>query len=750
MCELFSPSRLMPFARKLGFELGWAMDIKCKDELTGQTWDLSDLSTQNRVISMVRGSAPMVIVMSPPGNRRELVSFCMRVAFEQHRHGRYFVFEQPLNSNAWDQTEVYNIMMKPGVDIVSRHMHEIGLRPTRILSNMPAVIANMSRMPALRPDCPDQQRLPAGPRQTAGKRPNEVYRSLVKCFDVQYRADCQRTSGADNIMHLMSIGGHDGHEILEAQWYKYVDDRTGKTLSPEHVQQARREEIRTLEGMKVFRRVPREEALEMGAKIIKTRWIDTDKSADPSSPDVRSRCVAKEFANGEMDDIFSPTPALEAIKIITSGLASSNGGRAPTDRLMVMDIKRAFLYAPMERLVAVELPEEAKTSRDDTSVGLLLRAMYGTRDAPMQWQSHVSQYLRSLGFIQGKGHPCVYYHPKKLLRMAVHVDDFLVSGSLGSLRWLQYMMREAFEFKAEILGPGAEEKQMVTYLNRELGWTQEGITYQPDPRHVKTVLREMGMLTCSPVSTPGVKELHDKESTGELSNDQKFKLRRVIAILNYTSQDRPDIGFAVKECARSMSNPDCVTEASVIRLLRYLRGHERCVTSFRWQSRPATLRVLTDSDWGGCRWTRRSTSGGVAMVGNHLVRHWSKTQSTVALSSGEAELYSLVLGSAVVLNLQGMMGELGYPITAAVATDSTAARGTVQRTGCGKLKHVSINKLWVQEKAANKEVRYDKVPRTLNPSDLLTHHWNNSDGRAHMDRLGVHIVRDGTAANLHS
>ena len=49
------------------------------------------------------------------------------------------------------------------------------------------------------------------------------------------------------------------------------------------------------------------------------------------------------------------------------------------------------------------------------------------------------------------------------------------------------------------------------------------------------------------------------------------------------------------------------------------------------------IEVHTDSDWAGCRRSRKSTSGGVVTIGGGVVNTWSTTQGLVALSSGEAE-----------------------------------------------------------------------------------------------------------------
>ena len=54
---------------------------------------------------------------------------------------------------------------------------------------------------------------------------------------------------------------------------------------------------------------------------------------------------------------------------------------------------------------------------------------------------------------------------------------------------------------------------------------------------------------------------------------------------------------------------------------------------------PIVIRAYVDSDWAGCRKIRKSTSGGVLMLGTTAVRGWSTNQAVIALSSWEAEYY---------------------------------------------------------------------------------------------------------------
>ena len=64
--------------------------------------------------------------------------------------------------------------------------------------------------------------------------------------------------------------------------------------------------------------------------------------------------------------------------------------------------------------------------------------------------------------------------------------------------------------------------------------------------------------------------------------------------------------------------------------------------------------MWTDTEYAGCKRIRKSTSGGTVMLGSHLIKSWTSTQSVVALSSGEAEYYGVVKGGSVLFGAISM------------------------------------------------------------------------------------------------
>ena len=83
------------------------------------------------------------------------------------------------------------------------------------------------------------------------------------------------------------------------------------------------------------------------------------------------------------------------------------------------------------------------------------------------------------------------------------------------------------------------------------------------------------------------------------------------------------------------------------------------------------------------------------MFGKHTVKHWSSTQSSTALSSGEADFAGVIRGSGQGLGYQALLEDLGVKVPLRVWTDSSAAIGICSRQGLGKMRHLDTYTLWI-------------------------------------------------------
>ena len=198
-----------------------------------------------------------------------------------------------------------------------------------------------------------------------------------------------------------------------------------------------------------------------------------------------------------------------------------------------------------------------------------------------------------------------------------------------------------------------------------------------------------------------------------------------------------------------MSKPRRCDMGLLHRIGRYLVGRPRLVMHFKWQPTPSIVTGYSDSDWAGCPTTAKSTSGGIVNLGSHVIKTWSRQQKTIALSSAEAELHAAVATSAEVLGVIALCQDLGVKVGGEVNVDSSAALGIAHRSGYGKVRHLRIQSLWVQEVRSTGRLAYKKVLGTLNPSDVLTKHVPGDLLDAHMRTLGLEI-RGGRAESAPS
>ena len=142
----------------------------------------------------------------------------------------------------------------------------------------------------------------------------------------------------------------------------------------------------------------------------------------------------------------------------------------------------------------------------------------------------------------------------------------------------------------------------------------------------------------------------------------------------------------------------------------------------------------------------KSTSGGAISIGPHVVKTWSSTQQTIALSSGEAELYAITKAAAQTLGIISMIKDFGIELIGEVYSDSTAAIGIVCREGLGRTRHIKVQYLWLQNCVADEDLKVVKVDTRFNFADLMTKHLKREDRERLMKIMRMKIV-SGRAEN---
>ena len=123
------------------------------------------------------------------------------------------------------------------------------------------------------------------------------------------------------------------------------------------------------------------------------------------------------------------------------------------------------------------------------------------------------------------------------------------------------------------------------------------------------------------------------------------------------------------------------------------------------------------------------------MLGGHVLKSRSSTQKPITLSSGEAELVAAVKMSTELIGISQLAWDWGMAWACDVHVDSSAAIGVTNRKGNGKMRHVRVGMLWIQEKVEEGELGMKKVRGEDNPSGVLTKYVSANVNDKHMVTL---------------
>ena len=495
----------------------------------------------------------------------------------------------------------------------------------------------------------------------------------------------------------------------------------------------------------VFEWVPAESAVD---RPIRTKWLDHLKAPGL----VRSRCVGMQLKTWmDREDCYAGTPPPWVISWFIS-LAATVVGASYSRVIGIYDISVAFFHAvSTEKIWAHPPPELARSGQ----LWLLHRALYGTRVASKLLQREVRLIWEEAGMEQFTGIPCTFYSKEMEVWVTHHGDDFLIVVTAAGQEFADAALRKRFGEackRQHVVGPGHDD--MGRFLNKYLIYDPRGFALLPDPRHTDALVELLGLRGAKGAVTPGTKETGRtaRNALDALSSSDHSRYRTAVGILQYAAGDRPDVQYEAKELSRCVQSPTEGDMLKLKRLTRYLLNTIDTALLYPFQEKVNHLRAYADSDWAGDKVCLKSTSSTKIMLGLHLMESSSNTQQILALSSGQAEFYAVGTTTAKALTMSRTMNEivmwqlgLSYPplddaiekvieqarwpkevrmhndfVHIDVLSDSSAARGMCQRHGTGKVRHLDMRFMWIQQVIRDKEVLLKAVPTDDNLSDMGT------------------------------
>jgi hypothetical protein len=467
--------------------------------------------------------------------------------------------------------------------------------------------------------------------------------------------------------------------------------------------------------------------LPKGAKAIKGRWVYKNKLGELNQLIRRkSRFVVKGYSQVYGRDYFethSPVANMKSIKLVLSLTASRDF------ELYQIDFDTAFLNADVDADIYVEQPEGFHQGGPNV-VGKLNKALYGLKQAPRQWNKTIHQFMLKLGYRPLKSDPCVYKKLSKTGRhilICLYVDDTIISVHRDDLA----------EWEAD------KEKISSTYAIKDLGecqWILNMKVTRDRNKHtitlsqqayIERMIKQYGLENTRSVSTPAAPvDLTlpaDNSDALRLSSEQKEKYQSIVGSLLYAANiTRLDIAFIVNRLCRYTADPCHHHLHAAKRVLRYLGDtNDHCMIfgANPTQHSEPTLTAYSDSDWGGCKETGKSTSGIIVQFNGDTISWISRRQGPVAQSSTEAEYIALAETTKELLWYRNWIYEVLETWTPGLIYGDN--QGSVTLAGNADImnartKHIGLRYHLIKDEIGKETIKLEWVQSENQLADILT------------------------------
>ena len=491
--------------------------------------------------------------------------------------------------------------------------------------------------------------------------------------------------------------------------------------------EAMEKELNSLEQMSVFIEVDRSEASQYN--ILDSTWAFKRKRLpDGSVRKLKARlCVRGDQQIAEIDFFETYAPVVQwgtvrmlLIIAIATGMVSKQ-----------VDYTNAFVHAPMENTVYVELPP---LYGKQNKIWRLKKSLYGLRQSPLNFFQHLKRNLEHRKWRASAIDPCLFF--KGQLICLVYVDDCLFFGNTmeaidEEIKLLKEKKPDSFKLEEENDVAGFLGILMEKRENGKLELKQTGL--------IKRILDMMGLEDSTSKSTPAEKAPLKKDEFGPPCTEG-WNYRSVVGMLMYlATNSRPDIAFAVNQCARFSNNPRRIHEVALKRIGRYLNGTKDNGMIIK-PNKELRLDLYADADFAGL-FTKedaedptsvRSRAGWLVTLGDIPVIWKSKLMTEIALSTMEAEYMALSFGMRELIGNRQLIQEIQKHIdiprnpisnVSRVFEDNEAAlkqAGTTLPRLSPRTKHIGIKYHWFKSKIQVGEIELLPIDTKLQKADIFT------------------------------
>ena len=487
-------------------------------------------------------------------------------------------------------------------------------------------------------------------------------------------------------------------------------------------------EVTELEQKDTWELVRRSIIKAQGRKALPSTWAFRRKRyPDGSIRKLKARlCVRGDQQTHGVDffETYAPVVQWTTIRLVLLLTLVFNWTTIQTD------YSNAFAQATLDEEVYMELPKDFAPPEDGDFVLRLRKSLYGLRQAPLSWYDHLKGHLEQRGFKKSEYDPCLFYDKTKQILCLVYIDDVIwAAPDAERIHKVLDSLKDDLELTIE--------GDVSAFLGISFERLDDGQIKLQQLGLIDKVLKATGLQSCNPDKTPASqKPLGTDQDGPEFAKQWSYS--SVVGMLLYlASNSRPEIAYAVHQCARFTHNPKASHGQAVKRICRYLQGTKDQGMVIN-PTRELTVDCYVDADFAG-QWNVedsqdplcvKSRTGFVIMVANCPV-HWvSKLQSEIAVSTMEAEYIALSLAMRDLIPLRGLVADIKELFGAKVLPCRTHSKVFEDNNGALLLattpkmtprsKHIAVKYHFFKEHVTKGEIQLIKVASEEQIADCLT------------------------------
>lgn len=460
-------------------------------------------------------------------------------------------------------------------------------------------------------------------------------------------------------------------------------------------------------------------------KPIGSKWVyrvKRDSSGEISR--YKARLVAQGFSQKpgiDFTETFAPVAKTDSIRLLLAFAAANNY------EIHQVDVKSAFLNGKLEETIYMRQPKGFVAKGKEDWVWQLCQTLYGLRQSGRVWYQKLRDALLELGFKPSAADPCVFIRSRdgNLSIIFTHVDDLgLICNSVNEVVQLKGELAKYFP----ISDLGEAHHLLGIKITRDRDKCTIALSQE---RYILDLLRKYGYENLNPVRTPLEtstrlsKSMPPSTASDKIQQEYRdFPYQSIVGSLMHAAvMTRPDIAHAVQQVAQFMSDPRPAHCAAVKRILRYLRGTANYQLTFGPDCDSKVI-VYCDADFANDPDTRKSVSGFAFMFNGGCFAWSSKKQTTVSLSTAEAEYISAVHAAKSVAWLRTLLKELQLitndSVDLRVDNLSAIALINLEDSVNERSKHIEIRYHWIRNALRKRVISVSHIPSELNFSDILT------------------------------